>query len=238
MFKPRMLVVFLVVALLIGCTPVPITGSGKVVTQEEAITGFDMVDVSHAFKVDISQDEEFSVVVHVDDNLVQYLQVVKQGDTLKIGLKPGPIYITRDATMHAEVSMPQLTGLDLSGGSQASITGFKSTQALAVGLSGASSVHGDIEARDASFDLSGSSDATLTGSGQDVTIDVSGASKIDLAEFPVADAKVDASGASQVTVNPSGRLDVNASGASHVYYLGSPSLGTIDTSGSSTVERK
>ena len=99
-------------------------------------------------------------------------------------------------------------------------------------------MHGDIEAGDASFDLSGSSDATLTGSGQDVTIDVSGASKIDLAEFPVADAKVDASGASQVTVNPSGRLDVNASGASHVYYLGSPSLGTIDTSGSSTVERK
>jgi hypothetical protein len=51
----------------------------------------------------------------------------------------------------------------------------------------------------------------------------------------VADASVEASGGSEVTVNVSGRLDADASGGSRVFYLGSPALGKIDESGGSTV---
>lgn len=239
MFKFRIFVVFLAVALLAGCiTGISVTGSGNVVTQEKSITGFERVDASYAFEVEISQGETFSVVVRVDDNIVKYLQVVKQGRTLKIGLKPGRIYDIRKATMQAEVTMPELTGLDLSGASHATITGFKSTKALDLDLSGAGSLRGDIEAGNVRFDLSGSSNVTLTGSGQDVTIDASGSSDVDLTDFSVADADVDVSGSSTATVKPSGRLDADASGASHVYYLGSPTLGKIDTSGSSSVKRK
>jgi hypothetical protein len=234
------------VALLAGCTLVEeissrvtsITGSGNVVTKEENITGFDKVEVSNAFKVDIRQGETFSVVVHVDDNLVQYLEVVKRGSTLKIGLKPGRTYNIRKATMEADVTMPELTGLELSGASHGSITGFTSMEALDVDSSGASFLRGDIEADDVRFDLSGASQVTLSGSAGDVTIDASGASTADLTDFAVDDADVEVSGASKVTLNASGRLDVDASGASHVYYLGNPTLGKIDTSGASSVNRK
>jgi hypothetical protein len=214
-----------------------LTGSGNVVTQEEAISDFDKVDISHSFVVDIKQGENFSVIIRVDDNLVEQLQVEKFGSTLKIGLKPG-VSMVSNATLEAEITMPELTGLDLSGASNATISGFKSTKNLTVDLSGASSLRGDIEAGDTSFDLSGSSDANLTGSGGNLTLDASGSSDVDLNDFPVADAKIDASGASTVTVNASGRLDVEASGASNVYYLGDPSVGTIDTSGASSVESK
>jgi hypothetical protein len=215
-----------------------ITGSGNVVTREETFTDFDKVEVSHAFTVDISQGDSFRVVVRVDDNLVEDLEVVKQGDTLKIGLVPDPLRNIRNATMEAEVTMPELTGLELSGASDGAITGFKSSQALKVTLSGASSLRGDIEAGDVRFDLSGASSVTLSGSAQDVTIDASGAGVANLADFPVADADVGVSGASTVTVNPSGSLDVSASGASHVYYVGNPTMGRIDTSGASSVESK
>jgi hypothetical protein len=208
-----------------------------VVTQEEAISDFDKVDISHSFEVDIKQGEEFSVVIRVDDNLVEQLQVEKFGSTLKIGLKPG-VSMVSNATLEAEITMPELTGLDLSGASNATISGFKSTKNLTVDLSGASSLRGDIEAGDTSFDLSGSSNANLIGSGGNLTLDASGSSDVDLSDFPVADAEIDASGASTVTVNASGRLDVDASGASDVYYLGNPSMGTIDTSGASSIEPK
>jgi hypothetical protein len=209
-----------------------------VVTREEPISEFDKVDISSSFEVDINQGESFSVIIRVDDNLVEHLQVVKQGSTLKIGLKPNRNYTIRNATMEAEVMMPELTGLDLSGASHANIAGFKSTKDLSVDLSGSSSLRGDIEAGDISIDLSGSSEMTLAGSGQDVTIDASGSSELDLAEFPVVDARVDASSASTVTVNASGRLDVDASSASNVYYLGNPTMGEIGTSGESSVEPK
>ena len=214
---------------------VTLTGSGNVVTREEPITGFDKVDISDSFNIVINQAEEYKVVVRVDDNLVEHLQVEKQGSTLKIGLKPD-VSIVSNATLEAEITMPELAGIDLSGASDAQISGFKSTQSVTVDLSGSSSLVGDIESGDASFNLSGSSDATLTGSGGNLTLDASGSSDVDLSAFPVADANFNVGGASTAIVNPSGVLNVAASGASDVYYLGSPSLGNIDASGASTVE--
>ena len=238
MCKYRISILFIALAMLVGCTPIPITGSGNVVTQEEPITGFDKVDISYSFDVNISQGESFSVVIRADDNLVEHLQVVKQGSTLKIGLKPNSPDI-RSATLQVEVTMPELTGLDMSGSSHATITGFKSAQALIVDADGASHLQGDIEADTVSFNIGGSSEVILTGSAQNLIMEeAAGRSVVDLTDFPVVDASVKAGGKSQVTVNVSGRLDVDASNGANVYYLGNPTLGTIDTTGSATVERK
>lgn len=224
-----------------GLIPVPgevVRGSGNVVSRDFDLAGFDKVDVSHGFMVDIRQGDDFSVVVGIDDNLVEYLRVEKQGSALEIGLDSSRKHISYDLTTHGTVAitMPELAGLELSGASHGTVSGFKSTDELTVELSGASHLSGDIEAGDARFDISGASHLTLSGSSGDVIIDASGASHVDLADFAVADASVDASGASHVTVNPSGRLDAEASGASHVEYVGRPSLGRIDTSGGSSIE--
>jgi hypothetical protein len=238
MYKLIIIFILVTMVLLTGCDQFPLTGSGNVVTQEEAIFDFDKVDISHSFEVDIKRGENFSVIIRVDDNLVEHLQVEKFGSTLRIGLKDSRAFIINNATLEAEVTMPELIGLDISGASRATITKFKSTEELILDISGSSSLRGDIESGDASLNLSGSSDANLTGSAGNLTLDASGSSDVDLSDFPVADAKIDASGASTVTVNASGRLDVEASGASNVYYLGDPSMGTIDTSGASSVESK
>ncbi len=237
MFKTRMFGLFLAVILLAGCGTRTITGSGDVMTQEETITDFNQVDVSHSFEVDISQDDTFRVVVRIDDNLARYLQVVKLGDTLQIGFKSNTPVI-RNATLQAEISMPKLAGLDMSGSSHVTITGFTSAQAFVADLSGSSDLRGEIEAGDATFDLSGSSEVILTGSAQNVIIEASGSSEIDLTDFPVVDANLNLSSSSEATVNASGRLDVDASSASHVYYLGSPTLGKMDTSGAASIEKK
>jgi hypothetical protein len=246
----RLVIFTLVVAvpLLTACCPIPdisalipasgefLEGSGTLVTEEFALTGFDRVDASHAFTVNITQGDDFSVVVSIDDNLAQYLRVEKQGSTLRIGLDPRRNY--RNTHTTAEVTMPELTGLELSGATHGTVSGFDSTEGLRVQVSGASHLNGDVQAGDARFDVSGASHVTLSGSAGGLAIDASGASHVDLADFPVADADVEASGASTVTVNASGRLDARASGASHVKYLGSPSLGTVDTSGASSIEPK
>jgi len=236
MFKVTMLVLFLVVALLTGCATF---GLGKVVTREETFTGFDRVEVGNAFKVDITQSGTYSVVVRIDSSLEPRLEVVKEGDTLKIGLKAeGGDQIIQTGTREVEITMPELTGLYLSGSSDGTINGFKSTVALEVGLSGGSSLKGEVEAGDASFAAAGDSNVALSGSGHNVTVVAEGGSTVDLSKFSSTDAQVSAGGASDVTVNASGRLDADASGASQVYYLGNPTMGEIDTSGGSSVEPK
>ena len=238
MYKIKALVPLVAAILLIGCAQVRITGSGNVVTQEEAITDFDQVDIHNSFNVEITQGEDFSVVIRVDDNLVEYLDVAKQGSTLRIGFDPNRSYTILDATMEAEVTLPELVGLDLSGNSDARVSGFESAESLTVDLSGNSDLRGDIQAGDSSFDVSGNSSITLSGSAGDVSVDASGSSEVDLADFPAADGTVSASGASTVTVNLSGRLDADASGSSDIYYLGDPELGRTDTSGTSSIQPK
>jgi hypothetical protein len=164
----------LAVPLLAGCGLVSITGSGNVVTQEEAITGFDKVDISQGFTVDIIQGDAFSVVIRIDDNLVQYLEVVKQGSTLKIGLKPGRSW--RSGTLKAEVTMPELTGLDLSGGSHATVSG--SGGDVTIDASGGSGANlSAFAVVNANVKASGGSQVTVNVKGR-LVADASGGSKV------------------------------------------------------------
>lgn len=226
--------------LLASCTP-PITiirPSGNVVTQEPDLAGFDALEVSHSFRVDVTQGELFHVLLRVDENVLNHLDVRRQGDTLRIGLEPGVGYSTSDLLLEAEVTMPEVTGLVLSGASRTTLDGFRSSRRLEVNVSGASYLTGEIECEDAELEVSGASHVTLDGSAGDIRINASGASSVDLEAFPVDNARVQASGASNVTIDASGTLDAEASGASHIFYVGSPDLGDVDTSGASSVRPK
>jgi hypothetical protein len=214
----------------------PVAGSGNVVTEEFGLSGFDKVEVSSAFDVEIQQGDAFSVVVRVDDNVQPYLDVVKQGSTLRIGLRPLSLGGVTIATLEAEVTLPSLAGLELSGASAVSVTGFESTEALFVEASGASSLGGDIAAGGVRVNVSGASQVKLSGSGEDLVMDVSGGSSVDLGDFPVTDANAEVSGASSATVNVTGTLDAEASGAARLIYLGSPTLGRVESSGGGTIE--
>ena len=76
-----LLVSLLVLAvLLVGCISITtITGSGNVITREEAYTDFDTLEVHNGFKLDVSQDDAFSVAIRTDDNIADLVEVSEQG---------------------------------------------------------------------------------------------------------------------------------------------------------------
>ncbi len=193
-----------------------LTGSGTPVTETMSITGFTSVSAAMGFRVEITESSTYSVRVTVDDNVVDKLRVTKEGDTLSIALDPG---IYTFMSLRAVVTMPDIEGLELSGGSRGSISGFVGLASLDLELSGGS--HVDAE-----------------GSAIDLTVDASGGSTLDLENFPVHDADIVFSGGSSGTISLDGNLDADASGGSRLWYIGSPTLGDIDTSGGATVQKK
>lgn len=235
---------------------VRLNGSGNVVKITESFQGFNRVQASHVFHVHISQGDDYNVVLEVDENFVDYLDVRMLGDTLDIDLRDEYNYDYRDGMLGASITMPEIHGLNLSGATETEIAGFDSPERFSAELSGASTLAGDLAAGDVSLDvsgdssvtgnytigrvnleLSGSSRITLEGSGEDLTVDASGDSSLDLADFTVDDANISLSGSSDIVVNASGKIDVDASGSSSVTYLGDPEIGRIQTSGSSSVSR-
>jgi len=216
-----------------------IKSSGKTVTREEAFTGFDRVDASNTFDVSITQGDTFSVVLHFDENVQEYLDVRLEDGTLLLGLDLENSYsVEGDVTLEAAITMPQLRGVNLSGASRATISEFETEEDFTARISGASRLEGDVVAGAVWLDISGASRVELRGGAEDLTVDASGASQANLANFPATDAHIDASGSSRATVLVSGTLDADASGASQVTYAGDPALGVIDTSGSSTIKQQ
>jgi len=241
--------------LIVGCEDV-VTGSGELKTEEYDFNDFDSVEISHAFNFEIQRGDSYRVSITADDNILEYIRVSQTGRTLKIGLD----WLVRfgDATLEADITMPEVRGLDISGASSGRMAEFSSAESLNIDISGASSLEligisagdidfdvsgasratGDITAGDAGFDVSGASTVELEGSAQDMGIDASGASHVKLADFVVNNAEVDLSGASSGIVNLSGELSADVSGASKLEYIGEPSLGSMDISGASTIKKK
>lgn len=232
----RLLAVALVLILLASCVPIQsrvIRGAGDTVTVEVNATDFDEVSAGYAFEVDITQGDDYQVLITVDQNLEEYLRVGKQGSRLNVQMDPGHTYAA--ATLRAEITMPELVGLELSGASRGRVTGFEGMRDFDVEVSGASSLRGEMVTGDVTMDVSGASRAELEGSGQDLRVEASGASHVTLADFAVRNANVEVSGASSAVVNVSGRLDAEATGASSVRYRGDPELGRIESSGAGSI---
>jgi hypothetical protein len=227
--------------LLAGCTisgSQALVGSGNRVTVEKDLSGFSKVQASSAFQVGITQSEDYSVVITVDEKVVPYLDVTVQGDTLRIAVRPGLTLAGAAFPLQARVSMPRLTGLELSGASRATVGGFKSADAFSANLSGASGLDGQLETGDVRFEASGASRVTLSGKGQKMALALSGASQGNLEDFVVSEAVVEVSGASRATVNVTGKLDADVTGASALRYTGNPTMGSVKSSGASTIQPK
>jgi hypothetical protein len=226
-------------------------------TEEEGLSDFTVVAVGWAFEVDITQSSSYSIKITADDNMFDYIKVSKTLNKLRIRLKAG--YNYQFVTLRAEITMPELHELDLSGATSGTVDGFSSSHALVLTISGASSLDivdvsaGDVEidlsgasnlnggltgSGNAQFSVSGASSIELAGAANDLLLDASGASVVDLSDFPTHNVDVDLSGASRGTVNLDGRLDADLSGGSNLKYIGEPTLGNIQTSGGSTVEKE
>ena len=243
MFRSIVLGLLAAVVLLSGCCcpwtvtrvvrSVSLRGSGNLVTQEMNLSGFTRLDISNAFVADVRQSDTYRVEITVDDNLVDHLDVSKRGDTLYVGLDE--ISLLGDVTLRATIAMPSLEGLEASGAANVTAAGFRTSARFDLEVSGASTFRGEIDCGDIYMRVSGASTVTLDGSGRNGDIGVSGASRARLEGFTLQDVDMEASGASSVTVNLTGRLDAEASGASTIRYLGNPRLGRIEESGASSV---
>jgi hypothetical protein len=241
--------------LMTGCTDLgSIVGTGPIVTKTYDISDFNGVEVSNAFEFEISQSKNFSVMVSTHENVVDNLDLSKSGTSLIVRLKDGRF---TTPSPRVTVTMPDLQKLMVSGASKGNVRDFKSTNALNAKVSGASQVNVNMESGVTKLDLSGSSKMTgtlkstdtrlmisgasrceLNGASGSTDIEVSGASQVNTGNLTMQNANVNLSGASTATINTRGTLNVDASGASTLNYLGNPVLNNVKVNGASKINSK
>jgi hypothetical protein len=210
-----------------------ITGSGRIVSQPVAVTSFSRLEVARAFDVRVSVGSSEQATVHVDDNLVDKLDVRVSDNTLHLDLKPG-VSVT-NATLRADVTVRQLAGMNGSGASKILLLDEIAGRTLSITLSGASRLDGRIKTANGRIDLSGSSRAKLSGSATRVRVTESGASDLHAQDLTVGSLSIDLSGTSTANVSAIDAISAGLSGDSLLRYRGSPRFTRNDVSGASAV---
>lgn len=250
--------------LISGCQSILVTrsgdtGTGETETRQFNFTEFTRIDIGSAFIYEIKQSDTYSISITANDNLFNDIKVAKEGQTLKIEREvPWTLFNIGSDRPKAIITMPQLYSLDSSGATNGTVSRFRSTDDLDIIVSGASSVEllaisaggiyfdisgasdvtGALKAEGIDLDISGASSIQLEGAANDIDIEASGASHLKLYGLTVSDANITLSGASDCTLNLSGRLDVELSGVSELEYIGDPTLGEMDITGASTLKKK
>ncbi|MFZ1700085.1 MAG: head GIN domain-containing protein [Pyrinomonadaceae bacterium] len=192
-----------------------VKGSGNVATDRRDLTDFHGVDVSGVFKVEIVAQKEFGVEIEADDNLLPLIETELRRGVLHIStdgkISPSNLLVVR-------ISAPDIDKLDISGAAEVTLTELKNSEL--------------------SIDSSGASKINVSGETAKLTIDISGATKVNAEGLEAENVNVDASGASKASVNVTGSLRADASGASKIEYSGSPADVVKKSNGAGSVYAK
>lgn len=202
--------------------------------QTYALTGFDRLDMGSAFSITVQSGAAFAIVSEGDRRNLDDLDVYIRNGTLFAK------YRTNRNRQHQTsffITMPSLRGVAFGGASQSNITGFTNLSELSIELSEASKAEFSGEVSRMVVDLSGASTLQLSGRGTALLVGLSGASNLQAFPYPVGDATVNASGASNVSLSVSDALVADASGASTIRYRGTPTV-RQRVSGASTVQNE
>ena len=198
-----------------GCNKVILSGNN--ITQEFSIEGsYTELCVENVFEVTVS-DAVSQITVTTDENVMPKVVVKKDGDKLKIHLKPLSINLGTD--LELKVLLPYNAGLksvDLSGASEFHSEYGLAAEKVEVELSGASEFYCDIEATEVDVELSGASDFLGDIVADDIDMSLSGSSSIK-GNVTATELDLDLSGASDATLTgQTNMIKLDLSGASNI----------------------
>jgi phage shock protein PspC (stress-responsive transcriptional regulator) len=181
---------------------------------------FSRVSISNHFNVELRQSERFEVLVEGDRDEVAKVEVIQEGQEIKIlynGKLPG------DADLHLHIAMPSLQNLALTGNTHTSIEGFDEDR-CELTMSGAADCQANLSAKKMIITLSEKSELRLEGKGVNVQLAVSGNADANTADFVAQQVNVAASEKGTAHVFASKQIEIASSGASQVTYKGKPKV--------------
>lgn len=181
-----------------------VTGSGVIITEARALSGFHAVELHGFGTVDIVRGEQEGVQVEADDNVVPLVRTEVVGGRLIIGLVSGTSL--RNATLRVSVQATTLDELATEGSVDATVTGLAGAR-FALSVRGS----GDIE---------------LAGTSGDLSVDLDGSGDVDAGGLVAERATVRIEGSGDVRVQATSTLAATIDGSGDITYVGTPALST------------
>lgn len=237
--KQIFLLTILATIVLVSCGEIfgnRIRGNGNIKTEARSSAEFTGVDVSGAFDLYIRQDSNRSIRIEADENLLEHIEIISDGQ--KLVIRPERGYILKPTgNIKVYVSSPVFKRLEASGACDIfSENKIITDHELYIDLSGSCNVKMELHAPKVSADLSGSCDIDLKGETKDFIADGSGSTNIKCMDLMAENVSIEISGSGSAEVFASVKLDVDISGSGSVRYKGNAKV-SQHISGSGSVKK-
>jgi hypothetical protein len=195
-------------------------GDGNVTTQDRPVNEFKDVEVRGAAKLFVSQGDQHTVKVEVDENLQQFVEVFQEGGKVIIREKSG-YNLNPTGDLRIYVTAPVYNNIDVAGAcdiiGQAPIN---NPENLSMQIEGAGDMKMEVNAPHIGAEVSGSGNIDLRGETKSADIDLTGAGHAHCFDLKSETTKVEISGAGTAQVYASVHLNAEVSGAGSVDYKG------------------
>jgi hypothetical protein len=192
-----------------------VAGSGVRKTEKREVAAFTSVSLSGAYEVEIASQQERSLELEGDDNLLPLITTEVKNNVLHVGGKQG---FSTSKPIRVKITMPDIAELSSSGASSITLT--------------------DVKNEKLEIDTSGASNINASGETKTLAIDMSGASNVNTQGLRAANVSIDSSGASNAKVFVTEELTANLSGVGNVSYKGDPKIVNKEISGFGSVTKE
>ncbi|NNE78420.1 MAG: DUF2807 domain-containing protein [Pricia sp.] len=196
-------------------------GNGRVVTDVRNVNEeFKSVSASEGLEVYITQAEDFEIEVEADENIIDMIATDIKNGKLRIHSKEN---IGR-ATKKVYVSLPEITALSASSGSQVQGENRIESSRLEIDGSSGALLTIDLMADNLEIDASSGANLSISGDAKYAEIDVSSGGNINAGELQTSTCQAEASSGGNIKVQVSEALTANASSGGNIGYSGNPNV--------------
>lgn len=228
------LVVFLLQSCVFGDWNNGIAGTGNVQTDVIDVDGFTGVHASAGIDVVISEGA-FYVEVIADENLLEYITVELRGDMLVIGSERN---LYRAESKVVNVSLPVLEELKISSAGDMDADSDFTCDDLRISISSAGDLKMGFTAESVDLSISSSGDCDLWGKTGSLDASLSSAGNLNAFDLEADYVKVRVSSAGSAKVFANVEIDMGASSAGDIYYMGDATVTHSSTSSAGGIHHR
>lgn len=226
----------------VGCAHAQtVTGSGRIVSEARAVSGFEAVQLEASMKLVVRQAAAEAVQVRGDDNLLPLLETLveqRRGEPTLVVRWKRSANIRHAGEIVVSVDAVRLKALAASGSGSIEAAAFK-TPSMRLSVAGSGDIRVPaLEAADVDASIAGSGDVKVGGKAQRVKVSIAGSGDADLGALEADDVAVSIAGSGDANVTAASALSVSIAGSGDVRYGGAVTAVKSRIVGSGDVRRR
>ncbi len=200
-------------------------------TEVRSVDEFSAINAGSIFKIELTQNEVNFLEIETEEKFLKNIETEVKKGVLHLNFKGS----TRNATIIARITSPEIDKITLSGASSLKGLSVIESADLEMNLSGATSAELSVITETLKTNLSGASNLRIDGATAHHSANVSGASQLRAMDLETETTVVRTSGASNARVMAKEYLEANASGTSSIRFDHQPASQKFTTSGMASI---